>query len=113
MTAVDVNGFVSGAGRDLPNGIQTMTVALISPSPQTVRLAWPAITTDIQGYATLIDHYQIHRTSMPVSRASLNASTLLRDSITSLTVDLDLTGTTGPSFFSVIAVDDRGNLSPF
>jgi hypothetical protein len=113
VTAVDSNGLVSGAGRDLPNGIQALAISLVSSNPLTVRLTWPEVTTDMQGYATLIDHYQVHRTSSPIGRAGLNNSTIFRDGVQSLTVDLDLTDLAGPSFFSVIAVDDRGNLSPF
>jgi hypothetical protein len=114
VTATDINGFTSGAGRDLPNGIEGgLAATLVSSSPLVVRLTWPAVTTDIQGLPTIIDHYQVHRTSRAVGRASLDSSTIFRDNVTVLSVDLDVTGLSGPSYFSVIAVDDRGNLSPF
>ncbi len=114
VTATDVNGFVSGAGRDVPNGIENgLSLTLLTTSPLVVRLTWPAVQTDIQGLPTIIDHYQVHRTPGPVGRGSLDSSTIFRDNVTVLSVDLDLTGLSGPSYFSVIAVDDRGNLSPF
>jgi len=114
VTATDVNGLVSGAGRDLPNGIENgLSLSVVTKSPLVVRLTWPAVQTDIQGLPTIIDHYQVHRTPAPVGRASLNSSTIFRDNVTVLSVDLDLTSLSGPSYFSVIAVDDRGNLSPF
>ena len=109
VTATDVNGFTSGAGRDLPNGIQNLAVSM--PAQGTVGLAWPAVTNDVTGYATLIDHYQVHASDHPLPRASLGSSTLVRDNVRVLTVDLSV-----PSsrfYFSVIAVDNRGNLSPF
>jgi hypothetical protein len=113
VTALDSNGFASGAGRELPNGINGLSVSLVSAGPLVVRLTWPAVTTDLQGYATLIDHYQVHLTAAPAGRGSLDSSTIFRDNVQVLSVDLDLTGLSGPSYFSVIAVDNQGNLSPF
>ncbi|HEV8701850.1 MAG TPA: C25 family cysteine peptidase [Candidatus Polarisedimenticolia bacterium] len=113
VTATDTNGFESGAGRELPNGINPLQISLVSASPLVVRLTWPAITTDLLGNPTLIHHYQIHRSATPAARASLNSSTIFRDNVQVLSVDLDLTGLSDPSYFSVIAVDNQGNLSPF
>ena len=113
VTAIDTNGFESGAGHELPNGISPLTVSLLTSSPPVVQLSWSAITTDLLGAPTLIDHYQIHRTATPIGRGGLNSFTIFRDNVRVLTVDLDLTGLTGPSFFSVLAVDNQGNLSPF
>jgi hypothetical protein len=113
VIAVDTNGFASGAGRELPNGISDLNLLLVSASPPVVRLSWPAITTDLLGFPTTIHHYQVHRTSAPVGRQSLDSTTIFRDNIQVLSVDLDLTGLPGPSYFSVIAVDNQGNLSPY
>lgn len=113
VTAVDTNGFASGAGRELPNGISDLNLSLVTAAPPVVRLSWPAITTDLLGFPTLVHHYQIHRTPAPVGRQFLNSTTIFRDNIQVLSVDLDLTGLTGPSYFSVIAVDNQGNLSPY
>jgi len=113
VTAVDTNGFESGAGRELPNGVNPLLISLVSASPQVVRLTWPAVTTDFIGYPTLIGHYQVHRSATPVGRGSIDSSTIFRDNVQVLSVDLDLTGLSGPSYFSVIAVDNQGNLSPF
>ena len=109
VTAIDVTGFVSGGGRELPNGVSDLAVSM--PSPDLIHLEWSPPTTDFQGFATLIDHYQVHVTSAPVPRESLNASTIVLDNLTVPSVDLSLPGS--PRFISVIAVDNRGNLSPF
>jgi hypothetical protein len=109
VTAQDASGLSSGAGRDLPNGIPNLSPTFVSPS--TVHLTWAAVTTDVQGLPTLIDHYQIHVTSTPVSRSALGASTLFMDNVTGTAVDLSLPAS--PKFISVLAVDDRGNLSPY
>ena len=109
VTATDSSGLVSGVGRDLPNGIEDLSVSAIGAG--TFRLRWSAVTTDISGYPTLVDHYQVHMANRPVSRASLGPSTLVLDNVRALSADLSAPA--GPIYFSVIAVDNRGNLSPF
>jgi hypothetical protein len=109
VTATDNFGFTSGAGHDLPNGIQALLVT--SPSPGIARLTWPAVTTDVQGLPTLISHYQVHRSDRPLARGTLDSSTIVMDNVTVLSVDLQAPGSL--LYFSVIAVDNRGNLSPF
>jgi peptidase C25-like protein/fibronectin type III domain protein len=109
VTAEDIYGLVSGAGRELPNGISNLAITVVSPG--TVHLSWPAIGTDIQGYATIIDHYQIYMDSQPLARSALGPATLVQDNWHALSIDLSAPG--APLYFSVIAVDNRGNLSPF
>jgi len=109
VTAFDAAGLVSGAGRDLPNGVGDLDVTFVSPS--NVHLAWFPITTDVQGLPTLISHYQIHVTASPVARSGLGPATLLLDNVTTTTADLNLPAS--PRYISVLAVDNRGNLSPF
>jgi hypothetical protein len=109
VTATDINGFVSGAGRELPNGIESLVVT--RPVSGTVRLTWQAVTTDVSGLDTIIDHYQVYASGLPISRASIGPATLVMDNVRVLTVDLTLPS--GKQYYSVIAVDNRGNLSPF
>ncbi len=113
VTAVDVNGLQSGAGRELPSGIADLSVDLVGGS--TVHLAWSAFPLDVHGQPTLIDHYQLHITSAPVGRGSLGSSTLYQDNVRSLSFDLpvDSSVLTGAAYFQVLAVDNRGNVSPF
>ena len=108
VTAVDAAGLVSGAGRELPNGLASLDVSL---NGAFVHLSWQPVTTDVQGLPTLIHHYQVHVTSTPVGRGSLGPGTLLQDNVTTTAVDLDLPAS--PRFISVLAVDNRGNLSPY
>jgi hypothetical protein len=109
VTATDSGGLVSGAGRDLPNGIGDLGASFTAPS--TVHLSWFPVTTDIQGLPTLIDHYQVHVTSVPVARGSLGPATLFMDNVSGTSVDLTLPSS--PRFISLLAVDNRGNLSPY
>ena len=108
VTAVDAQGLVSGAGRDLPNGVGSLDVTLPS---SLVHLSWLPVTTDVQGLPTVIHHYQVHVTATPVARGALGPGTLFTDNVTTTSADLNLPA--GPRFISVLAVDNRGNLSPF
>ena len=108
VTAVDGQGLVSGAGRDLPNGVGTLDVTMPS---SLVHLSWQPVSTDVQGLPTLIHHYQVHVTATPVGRGSLGPGTLFQDNVTTTSADLNLPAAT--RFISVLAVDNRGNLSPF
>jgi fibronectin type 3 domain-containing protein len=110
VTAQDAAGLISGAGRELSNGTGDMTVTITAPS--TVHLQWTAVTSDVQGLPTLLDHYQIHVTSTPVGRGNLGPATLFMDNVTATSLDVTLPA--GSRFYiSVLTVDNRGNLSPF
>ncbi|MFQ5877154.1 MAG: C25 family cysteine peptidase [Acidobacteriota bacterium] len=109
VIAEDAGGLLSGGGRELPNGILDLAADVVSPDR--LRLFWPPVLADIQGLPTLIDHYEVHSAAAPAARASLGPSTLVMDNVRDLSVELPLP--TGPVYFSVLAVDNRGNLSPF
>jgi hypothetical protein len=109
VTAVDAAGLVSGAGRELPNGTGDLAVSFTAPS--TAHLTWSPVTTDLTGLPTILDHYQVHLTATPVGRGSLGPSTLFLDNVTTTSIDISVTGPR--AFISVLAVDNRGNLSPF
>jgi hypothetical protein len=109
VTALDTAGLVSGAGRELPNGTGDLAVSFTAPT--TAHLTWSAVTTDVSGLPTLVDHYQIHVTSTPVGRGSLGPSTLFLDNVTTTSVDISLSGPR--SYISVLVVDNRGNVSPY
>jgi hypothetical protein len=109
VVAVDDAGLTSGAGRDLPGGIGDLAVTLADPD--LVHLEWSAVVTDMSGFPTIISHYDVHSSPVPIGRAGLGPGTLALDNVTTLSVDLPLPS--NPGYLSVIAVDNRGNLSPF
>ena len=90
------------------NGVGSLDVTMPSAL---VRLTWLPVTTDVQGLPTLIHHYQVHVTATPVARGALGPSTIFLDNVTGTTADLNLPA--GNRFISVLAVDNRGNLSPY
>jgi hypothetical protein len=74
-------------------------------------LSWSAVTRDIEGLPTVVDHYEIYGAAAPFRRQDIG-STPLVGSVTGLS--LRVLAPTGPVFFySVVAADRRGNLSPF
>jgi hypothetical protein len=109
VVAFDISGHMSGAGRELPNGISDLSLTM--PAADVVGLSWSAVTTDLQGLPTLIDHYQVHVTDTPTGRGSLDQTTLWLDNVTDLSIQLTLPAT--PRYISVLAVDNRGNPSPY
>ncbi len=109
VTATDSQGLVSGAGRELPNGVSDLRLAWLPASGQ-ARLAWSPVATDIAGLPTVVDHYEVHRSDRPLAREGLSAATLVAN-VTAAGLDLPAAGS--PVYFTVIVVDNQGNSSPF
>lgn len=111
VRAVDNQGNVGGLGRQLPNGTD---VLLVNPSatPGNVVLSWPAVTTDFDGNATTIVRYDVYGASTPFSRDAIRNQSISVVG-TSTTPSVEIVPLPGSQYYSVLAVDARGNLSPF
>jgi hypothetical protein len=116
VTAWDASDptLVSGAGRDLPNGIADLNVSPVSAT--TVHVTWSAVRTDVQGLPTLVQQYRFYTSANPFGRTSVSSMTPLSgvtpiDSGGIFSVDLPAPG--NRLYISVIVEDNRGNLSPF
>jgi len=72
-------------------------------------LAWTPVTTTTDGAETTIAHYVVYESDQPFGRDSLPATPLATVTGTSL----DLTASPGARYYSVLAVDVRGNVSPY
>ena len=109
VLAVDMQGLTSGVAQDLPDGVMDLQVAL-QPDGVTADLSWTAVGQTVGGAATTVVEYQVHGATTILPRQSISPATLLGT----------VTGTTfshmplGPDYFyTVVAVDNRGALSPF
>jgi len=111
VSAVDSNGLSSGLGSDLPAGIVALDVRP-STTPGMIRLSWPAVGLTVSGQAARISHYKLHGATIPVPRQSLSAANLLQDNITSTFIDVPDPVVTR-YYYSVVVVDERGNVSPY
>ncbi len=114
VRAIDVNGNVGGTGNQLPNGIDTLT---ISKTPDglggyTLALTWPAVTTDFDGLPLSIQHYEVYGKSTPFTRADI-ANGLVPLLASPASASFGVTAPPSSQYYSVLAVDARGNKSSF
>jgi hypothetical protein len=117
VRAVDSQGNGSGLGNQLPMGIDAMTLVKSTTTPGNIVLTWPAVTTGFSptstpGIPLVIDHYEIY------ARATIFTRANIRDGLVPLVtstaaVTIELTPPAGTQYYSVVAVDARGNRSPF
>ncbi len=112
VRAVDIDGNPGGLGRELPAGIDAMTLGRSSTTPGNLVLSWGAVTTDVHGAATSIDHYEVYAASVPFTRADVRDGTVPSIATTSVTT-IEIVPAAGNRYYSVLAVDSRGNVSPY
>jgi hypothetical protein len=112
VRAIDGDGNPGGAGGQLPAGIKDLTLAA-SPTPGRLILSWSAVSTDFDDQPTVISHYELYASDQPFGRAEIQAgqAELLDASIAGTT--LELLPEAQNRYYSVLAVDPRGNRSPF
>ncbi len=112
VRAVDVDGNVGGLGNQLPSGILTLRVNRGSPS-STVVLSWTAVGTDFDGRPTTVVSYNVYVSSQPFSRDAIRAGTVgVFQNVSGTSLELP-NPPPGNQYYSVLAVDRRGNLSSF
>ena len=109
ITATDTRGFTSGAGRQLPKGIPDLAVTRAGGN---LNFAWSPVTQDVDGQPTFVDHYVLYADTQPVGRTRIGSLTPLRPFIATSGVSVPVPPQS-VTFYSVIVVDVRGNLSPF
>lgn len=110
VRALDADDTVGGLGNQLPNGIRELRVSQLVAN--SVLISWPAVTTDFDDDPLTISHYELYASDTPFSRADIrDGMPPLMSSITGLSVSLS--GQGASRYYSVLAVDARGNKSPF
>jgi len=114
VRAVDGNGNFGGLGNQLPYGIDLIT---LSKTPDglggfTLGLSWAAVTTDFNGAPLPIHHYEVYGVNHPFTRADVrNGLVPLLGSPS--TPSFSVTAPAASQYYSVLAVDARGNKSSF
>jgi len=109
VTVTDANGFSSGAGRQLPKGIDDMELDHVGGN---VTLTWTPVSTDVDGGASFIDHYVVYSSTMPLAREIIDPMLPLAGNVTTPAFSTPVP----PGdmiYFTVIVVDKFGNRSPF
>jgi len=112
VRAVDSSGNVGGLGNQLPYGIDkiTMTKTPNGVGGYTLGITWTPVATDFNGSALAINHYEVYAANQPFSRANIASATLVGSPTTA---SFSLTAPVASQYYSVLAVDARGNKSPF
>ena len=76
-----------------------------------LQIDWNPISTDIDGNPTIISHYVLYFDPSPFSRSQVGSILPLLDNIAAPPVQVPMPP--GNGFYSVLAVDNRGLMSPF
>jgi hypothetical protein len=116
VLATDGSGLLSSASRAQPTGINDLrlvqTLDSVSGLPNgNLTLSWSLVTHDIEGVLTLVDHYELYGASTPVGRGAISPSNLISGNIRAAFHTLP--APSGRFFYMLVAVDRRGNVSPF
>ncbi len=112
VRAVDTLGNPGGLGRQLPNGTMGLTLGL-STTPGNAVLSWPPVTTDVHLAPTAIASYEVYAANQPFEREAIESGVVGPPIATVPGTSAEVTLPPQNRFFTVLAVDVRGNRSPF
>jgi hypothetical protein len=113
VRAVDAEGNPGGLGHQLPAGVVDLEIEPSATTPGALVLGWSPVGTDFDGNPLIVAHYEIWAAAAPFTRAEIEAGMpeLVSTGVTSTTVEIFPAGP--KRYYSVLAVDARGNRSPF
>src|SRR6185436_9573861 len=107
-------GNPGGLGNQLPAGIMGMTLSKSLTTPGNLVLSWPAVTTDFDGRPLAIHHYDVYVTNHPITRAEIRQGLpKLVPPSPVMGTSVEITPSSPSLYYTVLAVDARGNESPF
>ena len=109
VAARDTDGNLSAGGSELPAGIIDLQITILAGSQ--LKLDWTPIARDIDGADLIISHYALYADAVPFSRSAIGPLLLVQDDILVPPVNIPLPA--GNRFYSLLAVDHQGSLSPF
>jgi hypothetical protein len=111
VRAVDAAGLGGGLGRQIPSGIADLRLDKL---PTHLLLQWNPVTLDLSGDPADISHYTVYASDEPFTREDIENGSVpvLAPSVagTAVLVPYPLDPRV---YYSVLAVDVRGNESPF
>jgi len=116
VLAQDGSGLLSSASRVRPTGVNDLrlvqAIDSVTGLPNgNLTLSWGAVTHDIEGVPVVVDHYDLYGSSNPFGRASIGPANLVTSGIRALSYTV--AAPAGRFYYLLIAVDRRGNESPF
>jgi hypothetical protein len=113
VCAIDPEGNPGGLGNQLPNGILDLVIERSTVTPGALVLSWSPVTTDFDDNPAQITHYEVHAADTPFTRADIEAGTpdLVVPVVTG--TSKEIVPASQSRYYSVLAVDAKGNRSPF
>lgn len=110
VQAFDAQSNAGGFGSELPASTTlTLEKAL---TPGSVRLTWPAVTGTVDGRPVELLGYRVYAAGQPFTRADIRDG-LVSPLTTTPATSFVMSPQVEDRYYSVLAVDVRGNLSPF
>lgn len=109
--AIDVDGNAGGLGSN-PPAVVTVYVRRSATIQGNVVLTWLPVTTTVDGAPTVIAQYRIYASDQPFTRTDIRNG-LLAPVATVTAPPYEFTPPPQSRYHSVLAVDTRGNLSPY
>lgn len=108
VVAIDSSANRSGVSNEVPMGIDLMSVVRNGSS---LVFSWPAVTLDFDGHKTIISKYVLYGSISKFRRSDISTMTPINSNIPGTSVSIPLPA--GTFYYSVIAVDNRGAMSPW
>lgn len=112
VRAVDAQGNRGGLGSDVPDGTLTLRVGP-SATPGNVVLSWNPILTTVTGDPLSLQHYLVYQSSLPFTHSAIRDGQLPDAPTIVQGTSADLPAPAVKRYYSVVAVDVRGNGSPY
>lgn len=113
VRAVDTEGNAGGLGRSLPDGISDLSVSRAAVVAGNLVLSWSPVTRVVNDATpTVVERYELYGTATPFTMEQLRDGAVPVLASTSGT-SLEITPAAESRYYRVVAVDSRGNRSPY
>lgn len=112
VRAIDSEGNPGGLGNQLPDGISNLLVNRATTPSTDLVLSWQPVTHDLDGRPLHVDHYNVYVAGQPFTRAQIRDG-FVPITTTTAGTSVQVTPSASKLYYSVLAVDARGNISPF
>jgi hypothetical protein len=111
VRAVDADGNKGGLGSDPPAAV-TIYLDKASLTPGNLVLDWQPVTVAVDGASTDVDHYLLYGSDVPFTREQIRDGGL-SPMATIVGTSYEMTPAAQNRYYSILAVDIRGNVSPY
>ena len=111
VRAVDGESNAGGMGSEPPEAVD-LGIKKSTSVPGNLILHWDPVTTTVDGKPVVLQHYAVFIADQPFTRADIRDG-LIAPTATVASSSFELTPPLQSRYYSVLAVDTRGNTSPF